>query len=245
MVKVTPLSKVANTLGLLGNEQKHHIAFVGGGGKTTLMHAIGKQLQGKVILTTTTKMGSDQNEGMRTLLNPRIEEIDAIDTNNPVMIWKEVQGPKAIGVEKSLCDIWFSLVDHILVEADGSRRRPFKAPAGYEPVIPNSTTLMISAIGADALGRVIADQCHRPLRVAALAECEPYQRLTPERAAKVLLSDRGNRKELPKQSEMRIIVTKVREENIAFIEELDDCLFSIDPNNQLISIEFEKDREAS
>ena len=49
----------------------------------------------------------------------------------------------------------------------------------------------------------------------------------------------------PKQSEMRIIVTKVREENIAFIEELDDCLFSIDPNNQLISIEFEKDREAS
>ena len=104
---------------------------------------------------------------------------------------------------------------------------------------------MISAIGADALGRVIADQCHRPLRVAALAECEPYQRLTPERAAKVLLSDRGNRKELPKQSEMRIIVTKVREENIAFIEELDDCLFSIDPNNQLISIEFEKDREAS
>ena len=44
---------------------------------------------------------------------------------------------------------------------------------------------------------------------------------------------------------MRIIVTKVREENIAFIEELDDCLFSIDPNNQLISIEFEKDREAS
>ena len=245
MVEVTPLSKVANTLGLLGNEQKHHIAFVGGGGKTTLMHAIGKQLQGKVILTTTTKMGSDQNEGMRTLLNPRIEEIDALDTNYPVMIWKEVQGPKAIGVEKSLCDIWFSLVDHILVEADGSRRRPFKAPAGYEPVIPNSTTLMISAIGADALGRVIADQCHRPLRVAALAECEPYQRLTPERAAKVLLSDRGNRKELPKQSEMRIIVTKVREENIAFIEELDDCLFSIDPNNQLISIEFEKDREAS
>ena len=91
MVEVTPLSKVANTLGLLGNEQKHHIAFVGGGGKTTLMHAIGKQLQGKVILTTTTKMGSDQNEGMRTLLNPRIEEIDAIDTNYPVMIWKEVQ----------------------------------------------------------------------------------------------------------------------------------------------------------
>ena len=103
MVKVTPLSKVANTLGLLGNDQKHHIAIVGGGGKTTLMHAIGKQLQGKVILTTTTKMGSDQNEGMRTLLNPRIEEIDAIDTKS-----FQVLEPQKLETTKEIATIFTS-----------------------------------------------------------------------------------------------------------------------------------------
>ncbi len=235
-----PLSNIATALDLLEENSSHHIAFVGGGGKTTLLHEIGRQLKGKTILTTTTKMGSDQHKGLDILLNPELEEIYNIKAGLPVIAWNEIQGPKAIGVEKNLCDKWFTIVDHVLVEADGSRKRPFKAPASHEPVIPNSTTLMISTIGGDALGRVIADQCHRPLRVAALAECEPYQRLTPIRAAKVLLSERGNRKELPDESQMQIIVTKVTNENLVFVEELEECLHSIDPNQKLLAIQFEE-----
>ena len=49
------------------------------------------------------------------------------------------------------CDAWFEHVDHVIIEADGSRRRPFKAPADYEPVVPSTTTTMVSVIGADAL----------------------------------------------------------------------------------------------
>jgi probable selenium-dependent hydroxylase accessory protein YqeC len=241
MGKMIPLSNIATALDLLEENSSHHIAFVGGGGKTTLLHAIGRQLKGKTILTTTTKMGSDQHKSLDILLNPEIEEIYNIKAGLPVIVWKETQGPKAIGVEKNLCDKWFTIVDHVLVEADGSRKRPFKAPAGHEPVIPNSTTLMISTIGGDALGRVIADQCHRPLRVAALAECEPYQRLTPIRAAKVLLSERGNIKELPDESQMQIIVTKVTNENLVFVEELEECLHSIDPNQRLLAIQFEEE----
>ena len=241
MATMIPLSKIATALDLLEENSSHHIAFVGGGGKTTLLHAIGRQLKGKTILTTTTKMGSDQHKGLDILLNPELEAIHSIEAGLPVMIWKETQGPKAIGVGKNLCDKWFTIVDHVLVEADGSRKRPFKAPSGHEPVIPDSTTLMISTIGADALGRVIADQCHRPLRVAALAECEPYQRLTPSRAAKVLLSKRGNRKELPEESRMQIVVTKVTNENLVFVEELEERLHSINPNQRLLAIPFEEE----
>ena len=241
METMIPLSNIAAGLGLLEENSSHHIAFVGGGGKTTLLHAIGRQLEGKTILTSTTKMGSDQHEGLEILLNPELEEIYNIKAGLPVMVWKETQSSKAIGVDKKLCDKWFTIVDHVLVEADGSRKRPFKAPAGHEPVIPDSITLMISTIGADALGRVIADQCHRPLRVAALAECEPYQRLTPIRAAKVLLSERGNRKELPDESRMQIIVTKVTSENVVFVEELEEHLYSVDPNQRLLAIAFEEE----
>ncbi len=240
MATMIPLSKIAAALGLLEENSSHHIAFVGGGGKTTLLHAIGRELKGKTILTATTKMGSDQHKCLEILLNPELEEIYNIKAGLPVMIWKETQGPKAIGVGKNLCDKWFTIVDHVLVEADGSRKRPFKAPASHEPVIPDSTTLMISTIGGDALGRVIADQCHRPLRVAALAECKPYQRLTPIRAAKVLLSERGNRKELPDAARMQIIVTKVTNENLVFVEELEECLNSINPNQRLLAIPFEE-----
>ncbi|HJM97596.1 MAG: selenium cofactor biosynthesis protein YqeC [Acidimicrobiales bacterium] len=240
---ITPLYGVGESLDLLRENCKHHIAFVGGGGKTTLLHALGEQLKGKVILTTTTKMGADQHKGLETLLDPTSKEIQGIKGGAPVMIWKEIRDPKAIGVEKSLCDEWFSTVDHVLVEADGSRKRPFKAPAGYEPVIPHSITLMISTIGGDALGRVIADQCHRPLRVAALAECGPYQRLTPARAAKVLLSERGNRKELPEKSKMQIVVTKVTDENLGFVQELEECIYSIDQNQQMVAIAFEESVE--
>ena len=77
---------------------------------------------------------------------------------------------------------------------------------------------MISVIGADALGRVIADQCHRPLRVAAIAECEPYQRLTPASAAKVLLSQRGSLKELPHKSEMIIAIMGIIVAMILFLK---------------------------
>lgn len=41
--------------------------------------------------------------------------------------------------------------DFVLVEADGSRRLPVKAPAVYEPVIPPGTDLVVGVIGLDAL----------------------------------------------------------------------------------------------
>ncbi len=53
--------------------------------------------------------------------------------------------------------------DYILVEADGSRRLPVKAPADHEPVIPGGTDMVIGCIGLDCLGRPMDDETvHRP-----------------------------------------------------------------------------------
>ena len=64
------ISKLANHLGLDGPPAKNHISIVGGGGKTTILHALGKQLQGKTILTSTTKMGFDQNRSLPVYFEP-------------------------------------------------------------------------------------------------------------------------------------------------------------------------------
>lgn len=241
MVDARPLSELADLLGMGAHE---HVAIVGGGGKTTVMHALGHQLSGTRVITSTTKMGHDQERGLPVLLGPSPTEVAEAAATGPVVVWGAIDGQKAIGVAPEECDTWFDLVDHVVIEADGSRRRPFKAPADYEPVVPSSTTVMVSVIGADALGRVIADQCHRPLRVAAVAGCQPYERLSPTHAATVLLSDRGARKELPSAGRLTIVVNKVGGANEPFVADLIAELADREPDVPVVPLAFD-DRLAS
>ncbi len=55
-------------------------------------------------------------------------------------------------------------VDVVIVEADGSRRLPFKAPAQHEPVIPTSTTVLMPVVGLDVLGKVPRHRAGAPAR---------------------------------------------------------------------------------
>jgi probable selenium-dependent hydroxylase accessory protein YqeC len=195
------------------------VSFIGGGGKTTGLFALGAQLAGTVVLTTTTKMGRERTDGHHLLIEPTdVELTDALRRHRTVLVWHADAGHKAIGVATEHCDRWFDLADHLIVEADGSRQRPFTAPNPFEPVVPSRTTLLVACVGADAFGRVIADRCHRPMRVAALAACSPYQRLTPERLAAVLSSDRGGRKGCPQQARYAVVLNQVRPSDQEFVE---------------------------
>jgi molybdenum cofactor cytidylyltransferase len=54
----------------------------------------------------------------------------------------------------------------IVIEADGSKMRPFKAPAEHEPVIPLAATHVVAVVGADALEAPLDEvHVHRPERV--------------------------------------------------------------------------------
>ena len=198
--------------------RSEHVAIVGGGGKTTLLHALAQQLSGRRLVTTTTKMGHDQDRGLPVLIRPSDAEISAIDRT--VMVWSGTRGQTAVGVEPADCDRWFGLVDHVLVEADGSRRRPFKAPAHYEPVIGSTATTVASVIGADALGWPIERRCHRPELVAALAGCGIADDLTPERAAIVLRHEKAVRASVPSDAHLVVVVTKVDEYARPEVDEL-------------------------
>jgi hypothetical protein len=45
----------------------------------------------------------------------------------------------------------------VLVEADGSRRLPFKAPADHEPVLPDTAAVVLAVAGIDALGAPLSE----------------------------------------------------------------------------------------
>ena len=216
------ISELATALDLGDHEL---VSLVGGGGKTTSLFALGAQLSGTRIMTTTTRMGRDNTGGNVVLFSPSDEQLDSVlHDRGAVLAWRSDAAHKAIGVSAQTCDRWFDLADQVIVEADGSRKRPFKAPGPFEPVIPSRTTIVVACIGASALGRVIADQCQRPLRVAAVAGCSPYQRLTPTRAAAVIRSSRGTRKDCPSQARFSVVVHNVTADATSFVEELAEDL---------------------
>lgn len=218
---MTDVVKIGDVSAALGLGDHELVSLVGGGGKTTVLFALGTQLAGTVVLTTTTKMGRDRLAGHDPLLAPSDEALrDNLADRRVLLVWNAVADHKALGVEPQLCDRWFGLADHVVVEADGSRRMPFKAPLAYEPVVPANTTTLIACVGAAALDSVISEQCQRPERVAAVAGCSPLDRLTPQRLASVLLSNQGSRKECPPTARFAVVINRVEPAQLSFVDEL-------------------------
>lgn len=196
-------------LGLSTNEL---ISVVGAGGKSTLLAKLGGEYAAsghKVILTTTTKMGVDQLTEPKCLTN----DLDVVEVNlvvgAPLFVAAGVDGTKAIGIEPEFVDQLFmgSTSDVVVVEADGARRRHFKAPADHEPVIPDLSTTVVVVAGASAIGWPIQDVAHRAERVAHLADVQISDSLTPAIAAAVLLHPDGGQKNVPPGATITYLIT--------------------------------------
>lgn len=173
----------------------------------------------RVVCTTTTHLGREESSlaphhlwSQDAPLSAR-ELLAELETARHLL----VTGPRIEGGERwaGVSPDWVAQtaslapVDAILVEADGARDLPFKAPALHEPVVPPATTLLIPVVGVDAVGRAIADGAHRPEQVAALLGVRPADRLTPEAIASVLVHPAGGLKARPADARVRVLINKV------------------------------------
>jgi probable selenium-dependent hydroxylase accessory protein YqeC len=213
--------RIGDLAGALGAGAHETVALVGGGGKTTALFALGRQLDGSVILSTTTKMGGDRTGGYVPLLSPTPDALEfALERDRRVLVWRAIEDHRALGFRGPDCDAWRSLADHIVVEADGSRRRPFKAPASHEPVVPSSTSLLVACVGAGAFGAPIVECCHRPELVAELIGCGVDDRLDPVGLARVLLHEKGSQKHRPAAARAVVLLNQVTDAHAGFVDEL-------------------------
>ncbi|WIV12548.1 selenium cofactor biosynthesis protein YqeC [Proteiniborus sp. MB09-C3] len=147
------------------------ISVVGGGGKTTTIFKLAselKQLDMRVLVTTTTAIYNPSTELYDDLVV--LEDGQSIENglkNGTITVLGRCISPqnKLLGVDSGFLDTIYNedLFDFILIEADGSKGRPIKAPASHEPVIPSNTSKVIGVIGIEALGKVIDEaNVHRP-----------------------------------------------------------------------------------
>ncbi|MBE2221400.1 MAG: putative selenium-dependent hydroxylase accessory protein YqeC [Anaerolineae bacterium] len=221
-------------------ETNELIAIVGGGGKTSLMFALANSLPGRIVVTTTTRIFAAQMKlAAATVFFTAEGAEDAeffkrisanLDAFGQCLVIGEVgeRQEKAFGIPLTLPRQLLAQpdVDFVLVEADGSRMRPIKAPADHEPVIPPDATLVVPVVGMDALERPLSEIAHRPEKVEELLIVNGELRivngmLTSEAIARVLIHPQGGLKNVPDEARVVPLLNKVdSEERLASAREI-------------------------
>ena len=211
MNDATTAAGPVEALGLTGAPEL--VSIVGGGGKSSLMFALAGALPGRTVMTTTTRIFAAQMNlapATCSLNDPGWRaRLDAFETS--LLVVADIDGDRAVGVPSGLPAelLAHPRVDRVLVEADGSRMLPVKAPAEHEPVVPEETTLLVVVAGIDALAGPIRAVAHRPERVAEIAGLDPDEILTPAALACVLTSPEGGLKHAPPGARAAVLINKV------------------------------------
>lgn len=182
------------------------VAAVGAGGKTSLLYALAREvasLGGRAIVTGTTRFTpAPHGWAMPPLVEARPSEAASMvaRASGPVLAVTGTEPQPAGRLAPLSAEDIDALAgvegfDALLVEADGSRARPFKAPGDHEPVIPSSATHVIVTVGASVLGSALDDgHVHRPERVRVLAPGSEV--VDASMVARVLTHAEGGQKDL-------------------------------------------------
>lgn len=149
-------------------------AVIGGGGKTTLLRALGTELAAdgaRVLLCATTKLFPFAD--LPNLADPTETALaEALEARRLVCAGTPVPGTGKLTAPNIPVARLAALADYVLAEADGAAGRPLKAHAPHEPVIPPEANQTVLVIGASGFGRPIAEAAHRPALYARLAGAE-------------------------------------------------------------------------
>ncbi len=137
------------------------VAFIGAGGKTSTLVGSGYELAEagwRVLATTTTRIGRDQLDLMPFALpvDASPDEINsALESYGFVFLYAFIRGEKVHGPPPEKVTELLDTVtsDVLLIEADGARGLPLKAPYDHEPVIPDETSLVVPIASLSVLGQ--------------------------------------------------------------------------------------------
>jgi len=125
-----------------------------------------------------------------------------------------------------------TLWDVVLVEADGSKHRPVKAPAEHEPVIPSGTDVVIGCIGLDCLGKPLDEHSvHRPGLFSAISGCEMGTPIKGQHLINLVEHPQGLFKACPAHAERVLLLNKADMLGEGAIEDLKRALHLLAPSS--------------
>ncbi|MGE5073937.1 MAG: selenium cofactor biosynthesis protein YqeC [Anaerolineae bacterium] len=182
-------------------------AFVGAGGKTTAMFQLARELPAPVLITTTTHLGAWQVAlADQHVIFASPPDLSSLALRGVTVITGRLTSEDRLGAVGNDALLWLhdtTLRQHVplLIEADGSRQKPLKAPASHEPEIPEWVDTVIVVAGLSGLGNSLSEATvHRPGRFAALSGLALGETITPDALARVLMHPEGGLKNIPSQA---------------------------------------------
>lgn len=185
------------------------LAVVGAGGKSTAFFHLSREFDPPVLMSASAHLAREQAawaDRHFILENP--------DDFHPVrdalgsgvnLVTGPLLGERTKGVS---VEVLAQLADYcrqhaipFLLEADGSRRLPLKAPAPHEPPIPPFVETVLVVAGLSALGRPLDPKwVYQPERFGALSGLDPGDSITPGALLQVLRHPQGGLKNIPPAS---------------------------------------------
>lgn len=197
------------------------IAFVGAGGKTSAMFRLARELPPPVIVTTTTHLGIWQ-----TCLGDRwIQSLDVFAdagfAADGVMLvtGQVIKDERVAGLEPVEMDRLYAIAREngwsLLVECDGSRQLPLKAPAAHEPVIPTWVDQVVTVAGLQGLGKPCNNAyIHRAELFSKLTDLPLEEPVGEEALVKELLNPLGGQKGIPVSAQKIVLLNQADDEGL-------------------------------
>ena len=191
------------------------VAFVGSGGKTTAMFQLAREVLAPVLVTTTTHLGASQTfMADRHIIATRRGDLSQFAPHGVSLITGPAASEGRFGSVDREVLLWLrdiSQQQHIplLIEADGSRQKPLKAPAAHEPDIPDFVEMVIVVAGLAGLGQPLAEEnVHRPEIFAEMSGLALGDPLTPEAVVRVLTDPDGGLRKIPPYARKVVILNQ-------------------------------------
>lgn len=214
--------KFPGSLSWINPEEDSIIAATGAGGKTSCLEYLAlqlKQLGHRVLLTTTTRIFRpsptgfgqyidrliDSNVLEQAGIEPRASSITlaGFPDENP----EKLKGLSPADIQQL---IELDIYDNILIEADGSRQRPLKAPRADEPVLPDNCQIIIGVTGWNGISNPVSPQnIHRWEQFVNITGLSEGERPTPRTLFPLLNDKHGLFKNAPASARKVWLINQV------------------------------------
>ena len=184
------------------------LAFVGAGGKTTALFQLAHEIKPKVFVCASTHLGRDQlsladhhyfyNRPGQYYV-PNFQDLTGVILFTGPLV---ENGERTSGLTYDILLEIKSMADELniplLIEADGSRRLPIKAPAEHEPDIPAWVDSVVVVVGLSGLGKPLnSEWVHRPEIFSKLTGLQIENQIQVQHIYNMLIHPLGGLKNIP------------------------------------------------
>lgn len=203
------------------------LALVGAGGKTTALFRLAHELstsernqaERRLVLVSASTHLAEEQCGFADF-HYQVNDINELEALEPILpdgvvliTGSHRESGRIAGLDLPLLDRLFDHSENrqcsLLIEADGSRLRPLKAPAAHEPVLPQWVETVVVCAGLSGLGKPLnSEWVHRPeffTQISGLSLDEPIH---PVALCRVLLHPQAGLKSIPEKARRLVLLNQ-------------------------------------